>query len=82
VPNDRLWYAHQSLARIGCLLAVLLANMTLKNVVVSSLLAGLALATPLEKRQSAVPFGVAILSCTVPGKVAITFDDGPYIYDE
>jgi peptidoglycan/xylan/chitin deacetylase (PgdA/CDA1 family) len=34
----------------------------------------------LEKRQSGVPFGATIFSCTVPGTVAVTFDDGPYIY--
>jgi len=29
---------------------------------------------------SSVPFGAIIDSCTVPGTVALTFDDGPYIY--
>lgn len=29
---------------------------------------------------SSVPFGTIINSCTVPGTVALTFDDGPYIY--
>ncbi|KXJ86151.1 hypothetical protein Micbo1qcDRAFT_168747, partial [Microdochium bolleyi] len=27
-----------------------------------------------------VPYGPNIKSCTVPGKVALTFDDGPYTY--
>lgn len=27
-----------------------------------------------------VPFGVEIKSCTSPGKIALTFDDGPYLY--
>ncbi|KAK1756360.1 hypothetical protein QBC47DRAFT_185055 [Echria macrotheca] len=27
-----------------------------------------------------VPYGVDITSCTVKGKMALTFDDGPYIY--
>jgi peptidoglycan/xylan/chitin deacetylase (PgdA/CDA1 family) len=27
-----------------------------------------------------VPYGVVIQHCTVPGKVALTFDDGPYLY--
>jgi len=27
-----------------------------------------------------VPYGVSILHCAVPGKVALTFDDGPYIW--
>jgi hypothetical protein len=26
-----------------------------------------------------VPYGVAITQCTVPGKVALTYDDGPYL---
>ena len=31
---------------------------------------------------SAVPVGQVITSCTVPGTIAITFDDGPYIYTQ
>ena len=31
-------------------------------------------------RVSAVPVGSIIRSCTVPGTIALTFDDGPYIY--
>lgn len=27
-----------------------------------------------------IPYGVDITSCTVPGKMGLTFDDGPYIY--
>lgn len=34
------------------------------------------------KRQSSVPYGAQILSCTKPGIVALTFDDGPYLYTE
>lgn len=30
--------------------------------------------------KSVVPFGGVIDRCTVPGTVALTFDDGPYIY--
>ena len=30
--------------------------------------------------DSAVPVGTIITSCTEPGVVALTFDDGPYIY--
>lgn len=29
---------------------------------------------------SSIPIGTIINSCTVPGTVALTFDDGPYIY--
>lgn len=50
--------------------------------VLSTLVAG-AVASPftsVQRRQSAVPFGTAILSCTVPGEVALTFDDGPADY--
>ncbi|KAK1751271.1 carbohydrate esterase [Echria macrotheca] len=32
----------------------------------------------LVPRASSVPFGSIITHCTVPGKVALTFDDGPY----
>jgi len=46
------------------------------------LLAAFATAAPTElvKKQSAIPVGQVIYSCTVPGTFAITFDDGPYIY--
>jgi peptidoglycan/xylan/chitin deacetylase (PgdA/CDA1 family) len=27
-----------------------------------------------------VPYGVNIVNCTVPGKLALTLDDGPYLY--
>ena len=30
--------------------------------------------------SSSIPVGSIISSCTVPGTVALTFDDGPYIY--
>ncbi|KAI9931246.1 hypothetical protein ASPWEDRAFT_101017 [Aspergillus wentii DTO 134E9] len=33
-----------------------------------------------QKRDSTVPFGVYLDRCVSPGKVALTFDDGPYIY--
>jgi peptidoglycan/xylan/chitin deacetylase (PgdA/CDA1 family) len=52
--------------------------------VVSSLVLGAA-ATPMgvvEQRQSTVPIGTPIRSCTVPGVIALTFDDGPHIYTE
>ncbi|KAF8438309.1 hypothetical protein BGX38DRAFT_1209932 [Terfezia claveryi] len=29
-----------------------------------------------------VPYGVTLSACTVPGTVALTFDDGPYIYTQ
>ncbi len=42
-----------------------------------------ALAAPsLSTRQSNVPYGTAIYSCTQPGVVALTFDDGPYAFTE
>lgn len=31
-------------------------------------------------KLGSVPYGISIRTCTVPGKVALTFDDGPYIY--
>ncbi|KAJ5776047.1 uncharacterized protein N7511_001058 [Penicillium nucicola] len=29
---------------------------------------------------STIPFGISITHCTVPGTIALTFDDGPFIY--
>lgn len=55
------------------------------SAIVVSLLSAFAYASPLEtisKRQSAVPYGTIITSCTVPGTFALTFDDGPYIYTD
>ncbi|KAF8475513.1 hypothetical protein BDZ91DRAFT_649312 [Kalaharituber pfeilii] len=33
-------------------------------------------------RLGNVPYGVTLTSCTVPGTVALTFDDGPHIYTQ
>jgi peptidoglycan/xylan/chitin deacetylase (PgdA/CDA1 family) len=57
---------------------------SLKNLLVSSAIAGLALAHPHphSKRGSVPVDGKIILSCTVPGVVALTFDDGPFIYTQ
>jgi len=59
---------------------------TLKAIALSLLLAVSTIATPLQnnaaKRQSSIPIGSIISSCTVPGTVALTFDDGPYIYTD
>ena len=43
-------------------------------------LAGAAAAHSLNGR--AAPIGQIITSCTTPNTVAITFDDGPYIYTD
>lgn len=32
--------------------------------------------------KSKLPYGAVINKCTVPGEVALTFDDGPFIYTE
>jgi hypothetical protein len=55
---------------------------SLKAIVTTAVLSALASASPveIEKRQSSVPFGTVIYSCTVPGSFALAFDDGPYIY--
>jgi len=41
-------------------------------------------ATPLQTRPrqttSQVPVGTVINQCTIPGTIALTFDDGPWIY--
>lgn len=33
-----------------------------------------------ERHSSPVPIGTVLTHCVVPGVVALTFDDGPYIY--
>jgi peptidoglycan/xylan/chitin deacetylase (PgdA/CDA1 family) len=59
---------------------------TLKNIVASAIFSTLVSAAPiagddtLVKKQSSVPYGTVINSCYIPGDVAITFDDGPYVY--
>jgi peptidoglycan/xylan/chitin deacetylase (PgdA/CDA1 family) len=50
-----------------------------KNLLVASGIAGLALARPQHEKRAA---NSIINSCTVPGVVALTFDDGPYIYTD
>jgi len=40
----------------------------------------LARRTDRPSRKSKLPYGTLIESCTVPGTVALTFDDGPYHY--
>ncbi|KAJ5155244.1 hypothetical protein N7492_008047 [Penicillium capsulatum] len=35
---------------------------------------------PPSPTASTVPFGAVINHCTIPGTIAVTFDDGPYIY--
>jgi Polysaccharide deacetylase len=58
----------------------------LKTIALSLLSVASTIATPLQniavKRQSSIPIGSIISSCTVPGTVALTFDDGPYIYTD
>ncbi|KAI1843754.1 hypothetical protein JX265_001048 [Neoarthrinium moseri] len=52
--------------------------------VFSAILAA-AMASPVsqvQQRQSSVPVGTIISACSVPNTVALTFDDGPYIYTE
>jgi len=53
-----------------------------KSIGICSLVATLAIASPFEsehlvKKQSGVPVGQLLYGCTVPGTIAITFDDGP-----
>lgn len=33
-----------------------------------------------KRQQSPIPYGIIITHCNSPGVVALTFDDGPYIY--
>lgn len=48
----------------------------------SSALVSTVLAHPGHAHKRAEPQGTIITSCTVPNTVALTFDDGPYIYTE
>ena len=41
---------------------------------------GTARPSPVPTSSSTVPYGVMIQQCTQPGVIALTFDDGPYIY--
>jgi peptidoglycan/xylan/chitin deacetylase (PgdA/CDA1 family) len=45
-------------------------------------LRALPLATNLTDRAVQIPYGAYIHHCYVPGTVALTFDDGPYIFTE
>ncbi|KAG8672652.1 hypothetical protein FPOAC2_06048 [Fusarium poae] len=40
------------------------------------------LTVPTYPKKRALSAGVAIYSCTTPGTVALTFDDGPFVYTE
>jgi peptidoglycan/xylan/chitin deacetylase (PgdA/CDA1 family) len=50
--------------------------------VIATSLAALAIASPVEKKMKkrTIPVGSIITTCTQPGQIALTFDDGPYIY--
>jgi peptidoglycan/xylan/chitin deacetylase (PgdA/CDA1 family) len=51
-----------------------------KNMLAASSIAALALALPQQNQKRAA--GTIIEKCTVPGVVALTFDDGPYLYTQ
>jgi peptidoglycan/xylan/chitin deacetylase (PgdA/CDA1 family) len=56
---------------------------SLKTILFNSALAGLTLAhSPNGKRATIPADGTIIASCRVPGTVALTFDDGPFIYTQ
>lgn len=55
----------------------------MKNAVIASSLAGLAMGHGIHKMKRDLPFdGSIVYSCTVAGKVALTFDDGPFDYTQ
>lgn len=56
---------------------MLLATFLLGAALWSALLAG---ASPANLEERAAPLAQVITKCTVPNKVALTFDDGPYNY--
>jgi hypothetical protein len=49
--------------------------------IIATSLAAIALASPVEKKikKRTIPIGSIITTCTVPGTIALTFDDGPYM---
>jgi peptidoglycan/xylan/chitin deacetylase (PgdA/CDA1 family) len=58
-----------------------------KSLFLSALLASSAVARPgrtaaKKRAPSGYAFGQIISSCTVPGTVALAFDDGPYVYTD
>lgn len=52
----------------------------LNSVVVATLFSCLALASPLHDHKRAQPYGTILYNCVGTNKVALTFDDGPWIY--
>ncbi|PKS12490.1 hypothetical protein jhhlp_000697 [Lomentospora prolificans] len=47
----------------------------------AAFMAGAAIANPFSNIEARkLPFGTAIFQCTEPDTIALTFDDGPYIY--
>jgi peptidoglycan/xylan/chitin deacetylase (PgdA/CDA1 family) len=55
----------------------------MKSFIIASGLAGLAMAHPRHSKRGQIPIdGKVIPSCTVPGVVALTFDDGPFAYTQ
>ena len=53
-----------------------------QGAVLTAGLAGLASAHVKGKRGTLVPDGTIWTACTTPGVVALTFDDGPYVYTQ
>jgi len=55
---------------------------TIRSLVSGLLLSSLVAAAPKPLVKKSVPYGQVITGCTQPGVVAVSFDDGPYIYTE
>jgi peptidoglycan/xylan/chitin deacetylase (PgdA/CDA1 family) len=56
---------------------------SMKKAIIGASVASLALAHPQHSKRVAIPIdGTIYTSCTEPGVVALTFDDGPYIYTQ
>lgn len=56
--------------------ALSLANLTYTNITLPPFIPQL----PERPYKSTLPYGVVLNHCSIPGTVALTFDDGPYIY--
>jgi len=53
-----------------------------KTAAVTSALLGAVAAHPHHHSKRGLPLGTIYSACTTPGVVALTFDDGPFIYTQ
>jgi peptidoglycan/xylan/chitin deacetylase (PgdA/CDA1 family) len=54
--------------------------MVLSTQLIGGMLLSAVAASPLIQQRQSIPVGQVIFSCTQPGTMALTFDDGPFAY--